>query len=105
MKPEKIGIFEFKGWPYVRYKLVSDLACVNSVELLPWERWGICERIGDGRLSEEDRILLEKTAKLLATPQAHPDRFREARGLFRTHPDLRIPGDYKPYYYELPLFE
>ena len=104
-KPEKTGIFEFRGWPYVYYKLVSDLACVNSVEVLAWEVWGICERIGTDRFSEEDGTLLEGIADLLASLRTRSDRFREVRGLFRKHPDLKMPAVYKPHYRELPFLK
>lgn len=105
VKSEKIGIFEFRGWPYVHYKLVSDLACINSVEVSPWEGWGICERIGNDRLSEEDSTLLEEIAKLLAALSTNSDRFWEAKELFRKHPDLKMPTDYKPHYHELPFLK
>ncbi len=105
VKPEKIGIFELKGWPYVRYKLVSDLACVNSVEVLAWEGWGICERIGSDRLSEWDGALLEEIAKILAAPGTHPDRFCAAKELFEEHPDLKMPADYEPHYHEYPFLK
>ena len=105
VKPEKIGIFGYKGWRYVHYKLVSDLACVNSVEVLPWEAWGICERIESDALSEEDGVLLQEIARLLAGLRAHPDRFGEARGFFTTHPDLKMPVNHEPFYFELPMFK
>jgi hypothetical protein len=103
VKPEKIGIFDFRGWPYTYYKLVSDLACVNRKEVLAWEGWGICERIGSDRLSEADVALLEEIAKLLAALATHPDRFREATELFKEHPDLLMPRDYGPRYHEFPF--
>jgi hypothetical protein len=105
VKPEKIGIFDTRGWRYVHYKLVSDLACVNSVEVLPWEAWSICERIVTDTLSEEDGALLQEIARLLAELRAHPDRFGEAREFFTTHPDLKMPANYEPYYSELPIFK
>ena len=105
VKPEKIGIFDFRGWPYTYYKLVSDLACVNRVEVLAWEGWGICERIGGDRLSEADRALLEELAKLLAALATHPDRFREAAELFNEHPDLLMPAGYEPPYHEFPFLK
>jgi hypothetical protein len=105
VKPEKIGIFEFRGWPYVHYKLVSDLACVNRVEILAWEGWGICERISDNKLSEDDEALLEKMAGILTALCTHPDRFREVRELYSTNTELKIPTDYEPIYFELPFFK
>jgi hypothetical protein len=105
VKPEKIGIFDFTGWPYVHYKLVSDLASICSVEVLAWEGWGICGRIGDGTLTVEDRALLQRLADLLIALPNEPDRFAEARELFTTHPDLTIPADYTPQYWELEPFK
>jgi hypothetical protein len=105
VQPEKIGIFEFRGWPYVRYKLVGDLACVNSVEVLAWERWGICGRIADSQLSQADDNLLETIAENLAALGSRPERFREARELYAANPDLKIPADYDPFYFELPFFK
>lgn len=105
VKSEKVGIFDFKGWPYVRYKLVSDLACVNSVEVLAWEGWGICERMENGGLSEDDRALLEEIAILLEALGTRPNRFREAVELFRGHPALKMPTDYEPQYHEFPFLK
>jgi hypothetical protein len=105
VKPAKIGIFDFRGWRYVHYKLVSDLACVNSVEVLPWEAWSICERIENEALSEEDGALLQELARILAELRANPDRFGEAREFFTTHSDLMMPANYEPHYFELPIFK
>ena len=105
VKSDKIGIFEYRGWSYVHNKLMSDLACINSVEVLPWEGWGICERIDNDSLSEKDGTLLEEIAKLLVALSNHSNRFWEAEDLFRTHPDLKIPSDYKPRYNELPFLK
>jgi hypothetical protein len=102
---EKIGIFDFRGWPYVLYKLVSDLACINSVEVLPWEGWGICDRINADQLTEADQVVLEKLADYLKALRFDPDRTRELRELFQTHPDFMIPEDYQPYYHHLPIFD
>jgi hypothetical protein len=101
--PEKMGIFEFRGWPYAQYKLVSDLACVSGTEVLAWERWGICERVASDELFREDQILLERISELLRELRASGDRFREARELFTSHPDLRIPADHVPQYHEFPF--
>jgi hypothetical protein len=101
---EKIGIFDFRGWPYVHYKLVSDLACVCGDEILAWEGWGICDRIGNGSLTASDRALLERIAELLVTLTGTASRFQEAMDLYRTHPDLQKPENYQPVYWQLPQF-
>ena len=103
--PENIGVMEFRGWKYVLYKLVSDLASINRVEVLAWESWGICERINNDTLSEEDSNLLQEIARLLTELRAHPDRFGKANEFFRTNPDLKMPANYEPYYQEMPFFK
>ena len=70
---------------------------------MPWEVWGICERIGTDRFCEEDRILLNGIADILVELRTHPERFREAEKLFKKHPDLKMPIVYEPYYNELPF--
>ena len=103
VKPENVGIFEFRGWPYVHYKLISDLANVNRMEVLAWEGWGICDRIDKKTLSQEDHILLEKTAKILSTLSTDRGMFKKARHLFEKHPYLKVPKGYYPHYHELPF--
>ncbi|MFX0113501.1 MAG: transglutaminase-like domain-containing protein, partial [Candidatus Hodarchaeota archaeon] len=44
VKPRKIGVAgtEWYGEGYLRSKLIQDLACVNKIEVLAWEGWGLC---------------------------------------------------------------
>ena len=65
-----------KGERYVRYKLVSDLACINSVEVLPWEGWGICAEIAEDALSQEDVALLDEIARILVASSLMRGSFR-----------------------------
>jgi hypothetical protein len=101
VEPDKIGIFEFVGWPYVRYKLVSDLACVNRVEVLAWEGWGVCSEVDADPMPEGTQALFAQIAELLLTSTEAPSRFAEARALWDTHPRLQFPADYRPHYWEL----
>jgi len=39
--PDLFGIFEYKGWDFVRGNLLRDLLAVNRVEVLPWDFWGM----------------------------------------------------------------
>ena len=102
---DKIGIFDWLGQKYVNYKLVSDLACVCGVEVLPWEGWGICDTNAQDALSSDDLALLEEVAEILAALRTDPGQFRRARDLFRSHPQLRVPADYVPFYQEFPQFK
>jgi hypothetical protein len=99
-----IGIFDFVGWRYVWYTLFSDLACVCGAEIMPWEGWGICDRIGSDALTESDTTLLLRICELLRELDSRPDALSEARELFATHPDLAVPNDYEPHFNKLPAF-
>jgi hypothetical protein len=103
--PDKIGVFDFLGEGYVNYKLVSDLACVCGVEVLPWEGWGICDTNAQNALSSDDLALLEELAEILAALRADPARLQKARDLFASHPKLRLPANYVPFYQEFPQFK
>ncbi len=105
VKANKIGVMDFKGERYVRYKLVSDLACINSVEVLPWEGWGICAEISQDAVSQEDVALLDEIARILVALKSDAGQFQSAVELFGTHPRLEMPVDYGPYYMELPDFK
>ena len=39
--PSLFGIFDMWGLPFISGNVISDLACLNKVELLPWDRWGM----------------------------------------------------------------
>jgi hypothetical protein len=104
VKPENIGIFDFRGLPYVRYKLVSDLACLNKYEILAWEGWGIVDDIGEPQLSPKDQLLLDRIAGLLNTYDEDAGVFPEITDLFRSHPRLQFPQDYQPHRMEIPQF-
>jgi hypothetical protein len=101
--PNKIGVMEFLGWKYVHYKLISDLASINKMEVLPWEGWGICKTIHKEQLTKADNTLLEDIAKIL-NELTNQDHFNQAREIFETHPSLTLPEDYQPYFMKLPIF-
>lgn len=104
VEPDKIGVMEFLGWKYVQHKLVSDLASVNKVEVLPWEGWGICKRIHKEQLTAPDLELLKDIAEILTDLSSNPDRFYQSREIFQSHPSLQQPEGYQPYFMELPQF-
>jgi hypothetical protein len=103
IKPKNIGVMDFLGWKYVHYKLISDLASINKMEVLPWEGWGICKRIHKDQLTTSDKSLLEDIAKNLID-LADQNQFEQARDIFLTHPALELPQNYQPYFMKLPIF-
>jgi hypothetical protein len=103
--PEKIGIFDYNGWPYVRYKLVSDLAGLNRVEVLAWEGWGVCRTFETDAISEADQALLDEIIAAVRGMDSDPAQFERMRTLFTSEPGLQFPLDYQPHYFELPPFK
>lgn len=41
LDPNLFGIFDMWGQSFIAGNLLSDLACLNKVELLPWDDWGM----------------------------------------------------------------
>ena len=39
--PNRFGIFDMWGLPFIAGNVLSDFACLNKVELLPWDSWGM----------------------------------------------------------------
>ena len=77
--PDSFGIFELKGLGFVRGDFVRDVACLNKVELLPWDCWGIIEKAD---LSDPtDLAFLDRLADLTCADV--PD-FEPVRDVFQT---------------------
>ena len=58
--PQRFGIFDMWGLPFIRGNVISDLACLNKVELLPWDGWGMMtgpfEPVTDGDAAVIDEV-------------------------------------------------
>ena len=39
--PDRFGIFDVHGWDFIKGDVVHDIAALSSLELLPWDSWGI----------------------------------------------------------------
>jgi len=72
--PDKFGIFEYKGWDFIRGDLLRDVLALNNVEILPWDFTPAMqppfETLDRQRLEQLDR-LAELTAEV---PDRHPRR-------------------------------
>ncbi|MFB3910273.1 MAG: transglutaminase-like domain-containing protein [Candidatus Eisenbacteria bacterium] len=93
--PARFGIFDMHGLGFVRGDLVRDLLALNSVEVLPWDCWGIVAK-KDEDVDAADLALLDQIAEV--TSIAHhvegtPDIFERLRGFLLEHPELRAPAD------------
>jgi hypothetical protein len=85
--PATFGIFDMWGEPFVAGNVVGDFACLNKVELLPWDHWGMKP---DPRvpLPGDAAATLDEVAAL-----ASGDDTAAIRERFRTDDRLRVPAD------------
>lgn len=60
--PDKYGIFEFKGWDFIKGDFVRDLNALAGLELLPWDCWAIIEKPYAG-LDPADLAALDAAAR------------------------------------------
>ncbi len=64
--PTSFGVssVDIKGLWFIRGSVVRDLAALNKVESLPWDYWGIADKVPED-FPEADLELLDKTAYLI----------------------------------------
>ena len=95
IEPEKFGIFEWRGEVFALNKLIMDLACLNKVEVLAWEGWGICSKVKNiEKLGYE--IFDDLAAKISHADT--PEIFFELKELFENDSRYKLPDDYKPWF-------
>ena len=83
------GIFDMWGMAFIGGNVLSDLACINKVELLPWDAWGIGLQWGPhDQLRDEIIELLDDVAKLVGADDS--DAIRDRYG---NDERLRVPAD------------
>jgi hypothetical protein len=75
-----------KGLWFIRQKLVQDLAALNKMELLLWDRWGLGSP--ESQPTDRDLALLDKVAVLT---QAGNEAFPEMRAIYENEAGLKVP--------------
>ncbi len=85
--PMLFGIFDMWGEAFIAGNVITDFACLNKVELLPWDGWGMMPTPYDS-LSDETRAVLDDVAKL-----ANDDNLEAIRERYTTDDRLRVPPD------------
>jgi len=83
------GIFDMWGMAFIGGNVVLDLACLNKVELLPWDVWGISLKWGPHDPVPPDAVaVLDEVAKLV-----NADDFDVIRDRYENDEDLRVPDE------------
>jgi hypothetical protein len=78
---------EMTGLGVIRNNLLHDLACLNKMELTPWDFWGLSVTEFE-RHTEDDLALLDQVAMLT---QGGNDDILAVRSLCGRDPRLRVP--------------
>lgn len=84
--PSQCGIFDMWGLPYILGNVVTDFACLNKVELLPWDLFGLMTAPHDP-VPDDVAAELDDIAALAGT-----DSFTAIRTRYLTDPHLQVPS-------------
>jgi hypothetical protein len=78
--PERYGIFDMKGWDFLKGNLVRDLASLAGFPMCPWDFWGIMLQ-PFASLSSSDLDFLDELARALpaGVRTFSAERMRDAR--------------------------
>jgi hypothetical protein len=84
---EDFGIFDMWGGAFVSGNVINDFACLNKVELLPWDHWGM--KLGPfGPVPDDLAEVLDDVAALAAG-----DDTRGVRARYEADDGLRVPPE------------
>jgi hypothetical protein len=81
------GIFDMWGEAFVGGNVIGDFSCLNKVEMLPWDQWGM-KPDPHAPLPDESVATLDEVAAL-----ATSDDTAAIRDRFRADDRLRVPPD------------
>jgi Transglutaminase-like superfamily len=81
------GIFDLWGLAFIAGNVISDFACLNKVELLPWDAWGMMINPYEP-VADEVAAVLDEVAKL-----ATGDDVAAVRDRYLSDGRLRVPPD------------
>ena len=88
--PLRYGIAgDLWGLWFVRGTMLRDLACLNKVEPLPWDCWGIVTNDRNGPAAEEMDWLDHVAEVTIAADAA----FSEVCGIYEATPGLHMPAE------------
>ncbi len=95
--PDKFGIFDMRGFWFIRGNLLRELAALNDAEMLPWDVWGLMNDEGSHGDKQSDyeqlvraerHILLDRVARAL-----FEDDDERILSLYRDEPGLSVPRE------------
>ena len=90
--PDRFGIFDMWGLQFIAGNVISDFACLNKVELLPWDSWGMMT----GPHDPLDDHALRGDRRRGGARHERRHRTRSASA-FASDDGLRVPADITSY--------
>ena len=87
MDPERFGIFDMFGLWFIAGNVILDFACLNKVELLPWDGWGMMTGPYEEPSPEAVAVLDDIAALSVA------DDVDAIRARYQSDDRLRVPPD------------
>ena len=86
--PGRFGILDMWGLAFIGGNVLNDFACLNKVELLPWDAWGMGLTWGPyDELPEDTTIALDGIAELVLR-----DDFASIRDRYQNDERVRVPS-------------
>ena len=83
------GIFDMWGMSFIGGNVLLDVACLNKVELLPWDVWGVGQQWGPHEpVPVEAAAMLDDLAELV-----NSDDVSAIRDRYESDDGLRVPSD------------
>lgn len=91
--PDAFGIADMHGLWFVRGDFVRDVACLNEVELLPWDAWGLID------LRDEDLppAALEQMDRVAELTAGDVPLFEPVCQLYESDPGWKVPDTITSY--------
>jgi hypothetical protein len=90
LDPDRFGIFDMWGQSFIAGNVLFDLACLNKVELLPWDGWGMGNEWDpfDHPITDDNAAVIDDLCAALAK-----DDFDTTRQRYLGEERLRAPPD------------
>lgn len=89
--PDNFGIFDMRGWDFIKNDLLLDVRALNNIELLPWDICGLAA-VPYQELSDAQLSLLDRAAAL--SEQAGVETFAELRAFYAAEEGLQVPNTF-----------
>jgi hypothetical protein len=84
----RFGIFDMWGLAFIGGNVLADVACLNKVELLPWDSWGMGTQWGP-----HDTLPDETVSAIDALAELTGGSVDELRARYATDETIRVPPD------------